>query len=216
MIVRRRDFVSASLVIGAGVALSPLSQLSSTGPAGSAAGYRAVGGFRILRPFELQPRLFELGLRTALRAGGIDSRQVHVSPPPEPSLRRWRDLLAMAPGTTLVGMMSDADAVLAGEIIRERGYSILYVGAHVPGTGEQIRHTLTTTVPIERREWLEAEGLQSDQLAGRGWPGGLGRMLARLVPCCRPSDRGAGSIVVCGRNDALQGRTAYATIVATA
>ena len=146
MTVNRREFIAASAVLGAAAALAPKLTQPSSWFGGAASDGQAMSGLQIMRSAQAEPEAFEKGVRHSLKAVGLDPSKVESRRlSGKMSWKEWQALTAMAPGTMLVGMVSEAEFVLVNELFREKGARILSQGTHMAGDATQSRHLFTTT-----------------------------------------------------------------------
>ena len=146
MNVNRREFLAVSAVLGAAAALTPKLGGASSWFGGSKSGGEPLSGLQILRSAQPEPEAFEKGLRSALQVAGVDLSKVGAQTlSGKMSWKDWQALTAMAPGTVLVGMVTEAEFVLVNEIFRETGARVLSQGTHLAGDTEHSRHAFTTT-----------------------------------------------------------------------
>ena len=146
MTVNRREFIAASAVLGAAAALAPKLTGPSSWFGGSAPGGVPMAGLQILRSAQAEPEAFEKGVRHSLKAAGTDPSRVETRMlTGKMGWKEWQALTAMAPGTMLIGMASEAEFVLVNELFREKGARILSQATHLAGDAAHSRHLFTTT-----------------------------------------------------------------------
>lgn len=146
MNVNRREFIAASAVLGAAAALTPKLGGAGSWFGGTKAGDQALSGLQILRSAQAEAEGFEKGVREALKGVGADlSKVASRTLSGKMSWTDWQSLTAMAPGTVLVGMVTESEFVLINEIFRETGARVLSQGTHVTGDSSHSRHAFTTT-----------------------------------------------------------------------
>ena len=146
MNVNRRQFIAASAVLGAAAALTPKLGGAGSWFGGAKAGGQAPSGLQILRSAQADSEAFEKGVRSALKVAGADLSKVGSRIlSGKLSWKDWQALTAMAPGTVLVGMVSESEFVLVNEIFRETGARVLSQGTHLAGDDTHSRHAFTTT-----------------------------------------------------------------------
>jgi hypothetical protein len=142
----RREFIAASAVLGAAAALAPKLTGPSSWFGGPPSGAATLSGIQILRSAQAEPETFEKGLRASLETAGMDASKVATRTlSGKMSWKEWQTLTAMAPGTMLVGMVSEAEFILVNELFREKGARVLSQGNHQVGNAAQTRHAFTTT-----------------------------------------------------------------------
>ena len=146
MNVNRREFIAASAVLGAAAALTPKLGGAGSWFGGAKAGDQALSGIQILRTAQAEAEGFEKGVREALKGVGADlSKFASRTLSGKMSWNDWQSLTAMAPGTVLVGMVTESEFVLINEIFRETGARVLSQGTHLTGDSRHSRHAFTTT-----------------------------------------------------------------------
>lgn len=142
----RREFIAASAVLGAAAALAPKLTGASSWFGGDKSAGGSVAGLQILRSAQAEPETFEKGVRTSLKAAGMEAARITTRTlSGKMSWQDWQSLTAMAPGTVLVGMVSEAEFILVNELFRENGARVLSQGVHQAASASHSRHAFTTT-----------------------------------------------------------------------
>lgn len=146
MNVNRREFIAASAILGAAAALTPKLTGASSWFGGSKSGGEPLAGLQILRSAQAEPEAFETGVRTSLEVAGVDPAKIGTRTlSGKMSWQEWQALMAIAPGTVLVGMVSEAEFILVNELFREKGARVLSQAIHMAGDPTHSRHVFTTT-----------------------------------------------------------------------
>lgn len=146
MNIKRREFLAASAVLGAAAALTP----KLTGPSSWFAGTKSASNPRapiqILRSAQAEPETFEKGVRASLDGAGVDAASVQTRTlSSKMTWQEWQSLTAMAAGTVVIGLVSEAEFILINEFFREKSARILSQGTHLSGDTTHSRHLFTTT-----------------------------------------------------------------------
>ncbi len=142
----RREFIAASAVLGAAAALAP----KLTGPSSwfgdAKSADQSVSGLQILRSAQAEPETFEKGVLRSLEAAGMATSKIATRTlSGKMGWQEWQSLTAMAPGTVLVGMVSEAEFILVNELFRETSARVLSQGNHQTGIAAHTRHAFKTT-----------------------------------------------------------------------
>jgi hypothetical protein len=142
----RREFIAASAVLGAAAAMAPKLTGPSSWFGGAKSAGQSISGLQILRSAQAEPETFEKGVRTSLEAAGMDASKIATRTlSGKMGWQEWQSLTAMAPGTVLVGMVSEAEFILVNELFREKGARVMSQGNHQAGNTAHTRHAFTTT-----------------------------------------------------------------------
>lgn len=102
--------------------------------------------FLVLRSSHQRSEIFTRSVRAGLERLGISGAAVaEADAPSSTDFAGWKKIAEGVRGGVVMGLLSEADAILLNEALRESGGRLLCRGTHVTGEGRCSRHAFDTT-----------------------------------------------------------------------